>query len=104
MVNPFETIFQQLAQIHSDIRELRQSLQPMPEQPKERQGGKKLAMEVTGLSESSIYKLSMKNAIPCARRNGRLWFYESQLKVWLELGMPNWSEYKANQRVNEKLK
>jgi len=104
MNNPFDVIEQNFSFLKKEIIEVKQMLRPLPDSPKDRQGGKKLAMEITGLSESSIYKKSMQNAIPCSRRGNRLWFSESELLKWLELGMPNWAEYKATQRINEHLK
>lgn len=42
------------------------------------------ALEITGLSKSTLYKLSASNAIPCKRYAGKLIFSRKELTDWVE--------------------
>ncbi|MFV0388105.1 MAG: helix-turn-helix domain-containing protein [Pyrinomonadaceae bacterium] len=56
-----------------------------PEQPDEL-GGMKLAMEITGLSKPSIYRLVSNRSIPHSKRGKKLYFKRSELMQWIDDG------------------
>ncbi len=91
MENPFTELEQRLSArliaMDRTLKEINNRIQPPP-QPKNREGGLTLAMEVCNYSKSSIYKLVMKNQIPHKKRAARLWFNELELIQWIENGMP----------------
>jgi excisionase family DNA binding protein len=67
------------------IEEKTQSKEPeQREDPKEDRTGIDEISEMTGLSKSAIYKLSMKNEIPHRKFGKRLIFSRSEVKDWLE--------------------
>ncbi|GAB3026475.1 helix-turn-helix domain-containing protein [Spirosoma pulveris] len=49
----------------------------------DRVGGIKLAEEITGFAQQSIYNLASKRRIPHSKRNGTLVFSEEILRDWL---------------------
>ncbi len=82
--NPFEAIHTKLDELTSEIRALRKALAHQPE--RDEIGGLDLAVQITGLAQRTIYKLTHRRAIPHRRVGGRLYFRRSELEAWIDSG------------------
>ncbi|MBL7871379.1 MAG: helix-turn-helix domain-containing protein [Cyclobacteriaceae bacterium] len=86
MNNPFEEIKNQLDSIHLELNELRSVLTSKHEQNNSKPYlGLDEASEFTGLSKSTIYRLTSQKQIPHIKR-GRLLFNRAELTSWIQAG------------------
>ncbi len=85
--NPFEAIEHRFEALQNSINEIRLLFLNGPSHPKKGEiGGVTLAVEITGLSRHSIYRLVCERKIPHSKRGGRLYFNRKDLLEWIEKG------------------
>lgn len=72
-----------LNEIQEDISSLRELL--TSKKPEKEIGGIQLAMDITGLTQGTIYQLVHHKRIPFIK-NGRLYFERSKLIAWIKEG------------------
>jgi hypothetical protein len=87
MSNPFDIIIQKLDRLETVEQMLIEivTAQSIKQQSKQFPaiGGIDLAVEVTGLKKSTIYKLVSMGKIPCSKR-GKLIFMYEDLVIWIK--------------------
>ncbi|MDJ1498697.1 helix-turn-helix domain-containing protein [Cytophagaceae bacterium DM2B3-1] len=82
MFNPFEELQLRLIRLEAILLEL-QSV-TIPVAPTDKQlGGIELAMQVTGLAQSTIYNLISEGRFPHIKRGRKLYFSKPQLEAWI---------------------
>ncbi len=84
--NPFQTIDEKLRKIEHILNEVVSRLDHPDPQRKSLYGDITLAAQLTGLSQSTIYKLVSKKRIPHYKREGRLYFNQQELIEWIKTG------------------
>lgn len=94
--NPFEVLEAKLDALATDVRTLKGRTK---EAPADELGGPELAERLTGLSRSTIYKLTHRREIPHRRVGGRLYFRRSELEAWLDAGRRPLAEEVAHERM-----
>lgn len=84
--NPFQHIHEELTDIKAMLSDAI-SKSASNEQPKQRDsGGVEVAIEETGLSKSSVYRLVHLRQIPHSKQGGRLYFSRKALREWIAQG------------------
>jgi len=79
-----------------DVRTLKSRTK---EAPADEIGGLELAVAVTGLSPSTIYKKTHRREIPHRHVGGRLYFRRSELEAWLDGGRRAMAKEIAHERM-----
>ncbi|MDJ1469071.1 helix-turn-helix domain-containing protein [Cytophagaceae bacterium DM2B3-1] len=98
MFNPFEELQLRLIRLEALIVEL-QSV-TIPVAPADKQlGGIELAMQITGLAQSTIYNLVCAGSIPHMKRGRKLYFSKPELEAWILAG-----KQKTLQELEEEIK
>jgi excisionase family DNA binding protein len=95
-VNPFEVLEAKLDQLAKEVRTLNARTNAPP--PDEH-GGWELWKAVTGLSQSTGYKLVCYRKVPHAKVGGRIRFKRSQLEAWLDAGRRPLAKDEAHERM-----
>ena len=85
MDNPFETLNRKLIKIEETLTFITTKL-GTTKKPEKELGSIELAEEITGLSKSTLYRLTSTRAIPHLKKNGKLFFKRDELEKWLEEG------------------
>jgi excisionase family DNA binding protein len=94
--NPFESLEAKLDQLLKEVRTLNaRTNAPPPDEV----GGMELAMALTGLSRSTIYKRTHRREIPHLHVGGRLYFRRSELEAWLDTGRRPLAKDTAHERM-----
>jgi hypothetical protein len=83
MGNPFETINNRLNSIESLLSDLATRLPGQIEAPQKDIGGVEVAIQETGLTSHSIYRLVSERKIPHIKKGGRLYFSRKAIQKWL---------------------
>lgn len=83
--NPFTIIEGRLSRLEDLLLDLKQTF-PHTEEVIRDIGGVEVAVEETGLSTHSIYRLVSERKLPHSKRGGRLYFSRKSLKKWIEAG------------------
>lgn len=83
MENPFDILEKRLINIERMISELQRPEKVSEPEPQDRIGLNE-ALKVTGLSKSSIYKLTHERKIPFEKYGIKLVFSRRQLAEWVE--------------------
>jgi excisionase family DNA binding protein len=97
--NPFEVLEAKLDQLAKEVRNLNtRTKAPPPDEV----GGMELAMAITGLSRSTLYKRTHRREIPHRSVGGRLYFRRSELDAWLDAGRRPLAEEVAHERMTNK--
>ncbi|HMV07550.1 MAG TPA: helix-turn-helix domain-containing protein [Cyclobacteriaceae bacterium] len=84
--NPFETIDGRLIKIEGLLQFLTQSVSIEKDLSARDVGGLEIAVQETGLSTHSIYRLVSERKIPHSKKGGRLYFSRKALQRWIEEG------------------
>ena len=85
--NPFEVIEHRFELLQNSINEIKNHfLSNPPEIKRSELGGVTLAVEITGLSKHSIYRLACERKIPHSKKGGRLYFNKKDLLEWIQKG------------------
>ncbi|MDJ1484343.1 helix-turn-helix domain-containing protein [Cytophagaceae bacterium YF14B1] len=82
MFNPFEDILTRLVRVEALLLEL-QSITILPAPANKQLGGVELAMQITGLAQSTIYNLVCAGSIPHMKRGRKLYFSRAELEAWI---------------------
>lgn len=83
--NPFEVLGERLNKIEDLLLSIKQKSQEQSPQSKDI-GGVEIAVEETGLSTHSIYRLVCERKIPHSKKGGRLYFSRKALRQWINEG------------------
>ncbi|MDJ1504029.1 helix-turn-helix domain-containing protein [Xanthocytophaga agilis] len=83
MHNPFEDLQNRLIRLEALVLELQSSQQPSVIK---HLGGIELAMQITGLAQSTIYNLVSADRIPYMKRGKKLYFSRTDLEAWITEG------------------
>lgn len=84
MNNPFEIIDARLSNIETLLLDIKHT--PKEQIEKKDTGGIEIAIDETGLTSHSIYRLVSERKIPHAKKGGRLYFSRKALQKWIEEG------------------
>ncbi|MDJ1468685.1 helix-turn-helix domain-containing protein [Cytophagaceae bacterium DM2B3-1] len=79
MHNPFDDLQDRLIRLEALVLELHSYCQPSPAHL----GGIELAMQITGLAQSTIYNLVSADRIPYMKRGKKLYFSRTDLEAWI---------------------
>ncbi len=85
---PFEKTQQDVAEVKQDLKELKALLnekakkQPQTDYPKSIDE----ISELTGYTKPTLYGYCQKNTIPHHKKNGRLFFFTSEIIDWIKQG------------------
>lgn len=77
---------QLIEEFRTVVRQELKTLSSLPFEPAPVVGGIELAMEITRLSKSRVYRLVTDRAIPHKKRGNRLYFSRAELLAWVETG------------------
>jgi predicted DNA-binding transcriptional regulator AlpA len=85
---PFEQTQQDVAEVKKDLKELKALLQIKDENQPSADDPKTIdeIVELTGYTKPTIYGYCQKNKIPYHKKNGRLFFFKSEIIVWIKEG------------------
>ena len=85
---PFEQTQQDVAEVKKDFKELLVFLQIMVENQSQEDDPKSIEeiVKLTGYTKPTIYGYCQKNKIPHHKRNGRLFFFKSEIINWIKEG------------------
>lgn len=83
--NPFEILEGRLNRIEDLLFTIQQQSKDHTTPPKDL-GGVEIAVDETGLSSHSIYRLASERKIPHSKRGGRLYFSRKALRSWINEG------------------
>lgn len=97
MSNPFDQITARLDALAMDVRALKS--RTMNDKHADEIGGLSMALEITGLTAKTMYKLTHLRAIPHSRVRGRLYFRRSELEAWIDAGRRKTSAEVAEERM-----
>lgn len=86
MQNPFQEIAERLGRIEDFLLGLNAIAKP---EPSKDIGNIQIAIEETGLSSHSIYRLVSERKIPHYKKGGRLYFSRKALHNWIAAGKRN---------------
>lgn len=87
MDNPFILLEQQILELSAKVDLLISQLpQPCEAGNLKDVGGLKIAVEETGLSRHTIYRLVCERRIPHRKKCGRLYFSRKDIRAWIESG------------------
>lgn len=85
--NPFTQIESRFDSLEQSIRDLKDRLLNQAGETNQKDiGGVEVAVEVTGLSTHSVYRLVSQRKIPHSKRLGRLYFSRKALRQWIAEG------------------
>ena len=84
----FEQTQQDVAEVKKDFKELLVFLQIMVENQSQEDDPKSIEeiVKLTGYTKPTIYGYCQKNKIPHHKRNGRLFFFKSEIINWIKEG------------------
>ena len=87
MTNPFDEIVARLERIES-LMLSQDTRKPEPIQPIQPEMDKPMnvsqAADFLGTTSGAVYQLHHQRKIPCAKRGGRLFFFEKELRLWIK--------------------
>jgi len=84
--NPFDLIQRKFEGLENSITEIRKLFLENNAPAEKDVGGMPIAVEETGLSTHSIYRLVHERKIPHSKRGGRLYFSRKVLRAWIAQG------------------
>lgn len=84
--NPFEIIEGRLNKIEDLLLVIKQNSSLEKEGPLKDMGGLEIAVQETGLSTHSIYRLVCERKLPHSKKGGRLYFSRKALRKWIHEG------------------
>lgn len=84
MNNPFEIIDARLSNIETLLLDIKHT--PREQNERKDTGGIEVAIDETGLTSHSIYRLVSERKIPHSKKGGRLYFSRKALQKWIEEG------------------
>lgn len=97
--NFFESLDSKLNELLKEVRTLNaRTNAPPPDEV----GGMELAMALTGLSRSTLYKRTHRREIPHRHVGGRLYFRRAELEAWLDAGQRPLAKDIAHERMSHK--
>lgn len=84
----FEQTQLDVAEVKNDLKELKALLLRKVETQNESDNPKTIdeIVILTGYTKSTIYGYCQKNMIPYHKKNGRLFFFKSEIIEWIKLG------------------
>tara|TARA_R110002051_G_C8744325_1_gene499493 strand:+ start:2597 stop:2932 length:336 start_codon:yes stop_codon:yes gene_type:complete len=85
---PFEQTQQDVAEVKKDLKELKALYLQKAEKIVEDDDPKSIdyIIKLTGLAKPTVYGLCRKNEVPYHKRNGRLYFFRSEIIAWIKQG------------------
>lgn len=85
---PFEQTQRDVAEVKKDFKELLVFLQIMVENQAQEDDPKSIEeiVKLTGYTKPTIYGYCQKNKIPHHKKNGRLFFFKSEIIDWIKEG------------------
>jgi excisionase family DNA binding protein len=96
MENPFMELAAKLDALAVDVRTIKSRTN---DAPADEIGGLELAVAITGLSRSTLYKRTHRREIPHRHVGGRLYFRRSELEAWLDGGRRAMAKEIAHERM-----
>ena len=85
---PFEQTQQDVAEVKKDLKELKALYSQNRDVQIEADDPKSIdyMVELTGFAKPTLYGLCRKNEMPYHKRNGRLFFFKSEIIEWIKQG------------------
>jgi predicted DNA-binding transcriptional regulator AlpA len=85
---PFEQTQQDVAEVKKDLKELKALLLNKAENQSKTDNPLSIdeVLKLTGYTKPTIYGYCQKNEIPHHKKNGRLFFFASEIIDWIKLG------------------